>query len=312
VADDQRTRPKPTMVPGAERTPDRAPPTDAYHAFQGLPPNLSTGLGRSVRRIVGATVTCALLVGVSVQLVDRPVATWVHAYLSGPRFDLFTASYNGRSLVIGPFSLLASPAEALGPLAALVVAILAVAAASGWRPKMHGRIALALSLSVIVAMAINGMLKPVFGRTWPESWLGDNPSWIRDGVFGFFLFHGGSGWGSFPSGHTTTITAPAVILWMVWRRLRVVWATTVAVVVTGLVGADYHFVSDTVAGLYLGVATGLAIAALVLSPGDRVDWSSLRRTARAGLWLGDRREGDDQGGQHQQGGSRNQGKLLRS
>jgi hypothetical protein len=40
-----------------------------------------------------------------------------------------------------------------------------------------------------------------FGRTWPESWLGDNPSWIRDDVFGFFPFHGGRGWESFPSGH---------------------------------------------------------------------------------------------------------------
>ena len=225
---------------------------------------------------MGAAVTCALLVGVSVLLVDRPVATWVHHHLGDARFRWFTARYDGHLLPVGPFSLMAGPAQALGPLAVSVFVILAVAAAAGWRPKMPGRIALALTLSVFAAMEINSILKSVFGRTWPESWLGNNPSWIRDGTYGFFLFHGGTGWGSFPSGHTSVITTPATILWIVWPELRIVWATTVAVVIAGLIGGNYHFVSDIIGGVYLGVAIGLGIAWLMLPPNDRLNWSVLR------------------------------------
>ncbi len=98
--------------------------------------------------------------------------------------------------------------------------------------------------------------------------MGDNLSWIRDGVFGFFPFHQGPGWGSFPSGHTAVITTTATILWLVWPELRIVWV--VASVVVGLIGANYHFVSDIIGGLYLGVAIGLGMAALTLSPNDRL------------------------------------------
>ena len=171
---------------------------------------------------------------------------------------------------------MASPAQALGPLAAFVFVVLAIAALAGWRRGIRGRIALALCLSVFAANEVNGSLKGLFGRTWPESWLGDNPSWIRDGVFGFFPFHGGLAWASFPSGHTTIITATAAILWVVCPELKVAWAALVAVVVTGLIAGNYHFVSDVIAGLYLGAGIGLGVAALMLSPDDRIalsDWS---------------------------------------
>jgi len=38
----------------------------------------------------------------------------------------------------------------------------------------------------------------------------------------------------------------------------------------GLIGGNYHFVSDVIGGLYLGVAIGLGIAGLMLSPKDHV------------------------------------------
>jgi hypothetical protein len=44
----------------------------------------------------------------------------------------------------------------------------------------------------------------------------------------------------------------------------------VAVVVAGLIGGNYHFVSDIVGGLYLGVGTGIGMRALMLSPLDRL------------------------------------------
>ena len=151
-----------------------------------LVPDARRSFRKPLGRIVSAALTCAVLVGVSVRFIDRPVATWVHAHLGDTRFDWFKAHYDGHLLSIGPFGLMAGPSQALGPVAVLVLAILAVAGAAGWRPKMRGRIIVALTMSVFAAMQINSIVKTVFGRTWPESWLGSNPSWIRDGVFGFF------------------------------------------------------------------------------------------------------------------------------
>jgi membrane-associated phospholipid phosphatase len=236
----------------------------------------AAGLRSPLMLIAGAATTCALLTGLSMALIDRPVATWVHEHLGDQRFGWVTGNYDGHLLRLGPFSLMASPAQGLGPLAAFAFVVLAIAALAGWRRGTRGRIALALCWSAFAANEVNGSLKGLFGRTWPESWLGDNPSWIRDGVFGFFPFHGGLAWTSFPSGHTTTITATATILWVVCPELKVAWAALVAVVVTGLIAGNYHFVSDVIAGLYLGAGIGLGVAALMLSPNDRIalsDWS---------------------------------------
>jgi membrane-associated phospholipid phosphatase len=216
-----------------------------------------------------------LSIGLCVALVDRSVSTWIHAHLGDERFAWFTGTYNGHPLRLGPFSLMAAPAEAMGSLAFVLFAVLALAASTGRRPTARGQIGLALCLSIFAAIAINSIAKPVFSRTWPESWQGDNPSWIRDGVFGFFPFHGGAAWGSFPSGHTTTIMAPASILWLVWPELRLVWATVVVVVIIGLLGANYHFVSDIIGGLYLGGSIGLGVASLMLSPFEAAGAASI-------------------------------------
>ena len=177
------------------------------------------GLG-ALLPILGAAVVCTVAVGVSVALIDRPVATWVHEHLGYQWYAWFPVNFHGHLLGLDPFSIMAAPSEALRPLSALVFVVLAIAASAGWRPRFRGRIALALCLSVFASLVISSIAKEAFGRTWPESWLGSNPSWIRDGVYGFFPFHGGDGWGSFPSGHTSVVTAPATILWLVWPELR--------------------------------------------------------------------------------------------
>jgi membrane-associated phospholipid phosphatase len=217
-------------------------------------------------RIVGAAAICAL----SAALIDRPVSTWMHEHLGYQRYGWFVANFHGHLLKFGPFSLMAGPSEALRPLSVLAFAVLAIAAYAGWRPRIYGRIAVALCLSVFASLAIASFAKEAFGRTWPESWLGDNPSWIRDGVYGFFPFHGGDGWGSFPSGHTSVVATTATILWLVWPKLRFAWTAIVAIVVVGLIGGNYHFVSDVVGGLFLGVAIGSGIAAMIFRPQDQV------------------------------------------
>src|SRR5260370_36999198 len=145
------------------------------HRPRALAPALPRGLRQPLLRIVGAAASCAFLVSLSVWFIDRTVSSWVHEHLGDARFALFTMYYHGHSLAIGPFSLMAAPAEALGRVAPFVLLILAAAALAGLRPKRHGRIVLVLGLSVLVAIGIKGEVKSAIGRTWPESWLGSNP-----------------------------------------------------------------------------------------------------------------------------------------
>lgn len=216
--------------------------------------------------LLAATMAFALLVVLCIAFVDRPVATWVHENVGDERFGWFTINYVGVPLKFGPFALMAIPAEALWPLAPFVAVVMAIAALVGRPPKGYGSIALACCFSVLAAIPINGYLKRAFGRTWPESWIGHNPSWIRDGVYGFFPFHEGEGWRAFPSGHTMVISALASVLYVALPKLRLACVALVALVVVGLIGGNYHFVSDTIAGLYFGAGIGLGTAALILSP----------------------------------------------
>jgi membrane-associated phospholipid phosphatase len=117
-------------------------------------------------------------------------------------------------------------------------------------------VAVLAAASLAVAEAIKDQLKFAFGRTWPETWIGNNPSFIRDGVFGFNPFHGGGGYASFPSGHTTAICAVMSVLWICYPRFRLIYALCVAAVAIGLIGADFHFLSDVIAGGFLGITTG--------------------------------------------------------
>lgn len=118
------------------------------------------------------------------------------------------------------------------------------------------------SISLIVGETIKAGLKFAFGRTWPDTWVANNPSFIQDGVYGFNPFHGGPGYASFPSGHTAAICATVAVLWLVYPKLRVLYALAVLSVVVGLIGANFHFLGDVIAGGFVGISTGWMTVAL--------------------------------------------------
>jgi membrane-associated phospholipid phosphatase len=117
-------------------------------------------------------------------------------------------------------------------------------------------------MSVLLTEIIKSQLKFVFGRTWPETFVQNNPSFIRDGVYGFNFFHGGPGYASFPSGHTAAICALSSVLWIMAPKGRPLYVLAVLAVVVGLLGADYHFLSDIIAGGFVGTSVGWMIVAL--------------------------------------------------
>ena len=118
---------------------------------------------------------------------------------------------------------------------------------------------LGCSLSVLITEASKEQLKFLFGRTWPVSWTGDNPSLICDGVYGFHFMHGDGAYNSFPSGHMAAACGVLSVLWFWYQRLRGLWVIAVG---AGLVGLNYHFLSDVLAGSFLGSSIGWMATAI--------------------------------------------------
>ena len=52
------------------------------------------------------------------------------------------------------------------------------------------------------------------------------------------------------------------VLWILFPKLRIVCAIGIVTVGMGLVALNLHFLSDVVAGIFLGVSTGLFTIAL--------------------------------------------------
>src|SRR5260370_25185813 len=154
----------------------------------------------------------AIAVAVCYLWLDRPIAHFAHDELQ--QFHLF------EKLTLIP--------EALTPLAVVAFMALGLRALTG-APLSRFQTALMLSgISLAVAVIIKDQLKYAFGRTWPETWIGNNPSFIRDDVFGFFPFHGGPGYASFPSGHTTAIFAVITVFSICYPRFRPLYALRLA------------------------------------------------------------------------------------
>jgi membrane-associated phospholipid phosphatase len=143
-----------------------------------------------------------------------------------------------------------------------------------------------LSFLTVNAMAsthlLKSVLKIVFARYWPMTWIRNNPSLIHDGVYGFKWLQMGSNYGAFPSGHSAMMAAGMVALSLGYPKLRWFFVFLWLLVAVGLVGMNYHFVSDVIGGAALGASVTYSIQYVLglyrsrLSAGDQGDPSSLR------------------------------------
>jgi membrane-associated phospholipid phosphatase len=142
-------------------------------------------------------------------------------------------------------------------------AILAVVA--WWVFKPGGRFqktVLAICANLLVATGLKELLKWSFGRYWPETWKQHNPSLIGSGDYGFHPFHRGVAYSSFPSGHAAVVCSVLAILWLAYPRWRWLYAAVGVSLCLALVGMNYHFVGDVVAGVAIGVVTGVYVTRL--------------------------------------------------
>jgi membrane-associated phospholipid phosphatase len=181
-------------------------------------------------------------VAISYQWVDRPIALLVHDHLRRPHH--------------GVLDQLTHIPDPLIPLAVVTLVVLGLWALAGRPLSKYQATAFVCSLSVVLTETVKDQLKFIFGRTWPETWTQGNPSFIRDDVYGFHFMHGGGGYDSFPSGHMAAASAALCVLWLWYPRLWVPCLLAGFAVGAGLVGANYHFLSDVIAGGFLGISTG--------------------------------------------------------
>lgn len=108
------------------------------------------------------------------------------------------------------------------------------------------RAALAMGAAILTSGLAVNLIKFVAHRPRPGIWL-------KHDQWGFRWHLDWPTAASFPSGHATTITAAMLVMWHVkpgWKRL---WMVLMGVVFTGRVMGGWHFVSDVLAGMALGM-----------------------------------------------------------
>ena len=210
-----------------------------------------------LRRTVIAVAACSVLVVACYNLVDRPVAFFMHDHRIA-RFD--------------ELRWLTEPPPLVQSWSPLVLALLIVRRAFGeWRRWQH--VLFVACVSLIVADQFRESLGDLCGRYWPETWHNNNPSLIGTGAYGFHPFAVGDDTGSFPSGHAARIAAFAAVFWLALPRGRWLYVVLATPMLIALVGMDYHFVGDVIAGSVLGAliaawATRLSLTGLTGSTGN--------------------------------------------
>ena len=110
------------------------------------------------------------------------------------------------------------------------------------------RFCLVSGTALPAAYVAKAMLKHVFGRMNTRVWLESG------GDLSFHWFHGGGEYSSFPSGHMTVFTTLAAACWLIFPKYRAACLAGIAALGFALVATDYHYLSDVIAGGYLGLA----------------------------------------------------------
>ncbi len=199
-----------------------------------------------LRRTFFALVGCTIAVVICYYFVDRPVAFFMHDH-GIPRFE--------------ELRWLTEPPPLVQSWAPLVLVLLAIRRALGpWR--YWQQVLFVACVSLIVADQFRESLGDLFGRYWPETWHNNNPSLIGTGAYGFHPFQVGDDVGSFPSGHSARIVGFASVFWLAMPRSRWLCVVLAVPMLVALVGMDYHFVGDVIAGSTLGGIVGAYAVAL--------------------------------------------------
>lgn len=191
-------------------------------------------------------------------LIVIPLITICYIYIDIPLTEL--AFYNTANSELSTIYLRVSNLAKYYFFSAPIVLILIfIRYCLGYKTTKLTWFFIAMCFAILFTFPFNDELKVIFGRTWPNTWANDNPSWIKNQVFGFFPFTIiGNAYMSFPSGHSAT---SMIVSTFIWHTYRNIYARTFAVFaillqVVGLLLLSHHWLSDTIAGMFVGMVIG--------------------------------------------------------
>ena len=198
---------------------------------------IPTFLTPQIWLILLATIAIAL----SYAYIDRPLAFLSDKYNLQQYFVLKWLTY--LNYPIGILILLSLP----------VLAIRFYSKKWGY----NDRAALTVAISCAITIFFKDILKFIFGRYWPATWIDDNLSLLRDGAYGFRWFELNPAYQSFPSGHEALTAVAATSLVIFYPKLKYFGILIIALMALGQVAMNYHFLSDVMAGALLGYLVAL-------------------------------------------------------
>ena len=120
-------------------------------------------------------------------------------------------------------------------------------------------------ISVSLTSQIKDILKFIFGRYWPNTWIDNNLSLIVNNVYGFNFFQKGST-SSFPSGHAALTFSFFTMCILFFPKYKIYFIIPMLLSCLGQVLMNYHFLSDVFAGAVLGFLVSKSIYNYLSTP----------------------------------------------
>lgn len=176
-------------------------------------------------------------------------------YIDVPVALFFSQSSPSISPVLGPASIDLGSTVILSVEAITVTGLALIRLLRDKRlPPLAEAVGIACLASICVYTIDSNLLKPLFGVP--------NPGDVLSGAKHTFNFFDGSEHSSFPSGHMALAAPVAGVFMRLYRKS--LWPFTVLLVfgATLLVLGEWHFISDVIAGTFIGLSAGLLTAEL--------------------------------------------------
>lgn len=202
---------------------------------------------------IGSGLLLAPLIFLFVRYLDIPVALFVknHLYTS-PQWSKLTTNLPDLLLLVVFLSMFVSLSvylvrskKGIYDATTMLAKLIVWAAPASYLAKM--------------------LLKLVFGRVNTRFWL-EQPD-----LYGFHWFQMREHCEGFPSGHMLVIVTLLAAFWRFYPKSRPLCFITATLLGAALVATNYHFVSDVIAGAYLGLLVEAVAFRLLFREPPHVD-----------------------------------------
>ena len=205
-------------------------------------------LTKKSRAIVTSTLLVATVI-ICIAFVDRRIATWFDARFHG------SSSYAAADAM---FSVL----HGFLPFGGVFLVVTLV-----WqRWKAHARWLdrlVSAGVAAAVTLGVTLVLKFTTGRSQVD------PEFLRHHIYTFHILGASAGYGSFPSATMSGVSAFVTGLDLPRSTTTIVLAGVVVLITLALLVTNGHWLSDIVAGTYLGVLIGRTTARMSLHRAHR-------------------------------------------